>query len=222
MIPGSELAMLGGAWPYRTATNEAGMTAPLVGIVMGSASDWETMQHAVGRLKEFEVPCEARVISAHRSPALAHRYATEAAGRGLACVIAAALGLVALFVRFSSRSFDAVRDKTWPRECAAVLVLALLLSPMTWQQHLAWLVPGAFVVLTAAVRNQLKTRAWVLLGIYVVLVMVLNYEVLGKPRFQMFLSYHPFGIAMILLFGLIVGLGSKTSPIAIAKHTSSQ
>jgi alpha-1,2-mannosyltransferase len=139
-----------------------------------------------------------------------------------ACVIAAALGLVALFVRFSSRSFDAVRDKTWPRECAAVLVLALLLSPMTWQQHLAWLVPGAFVVLTAAVRNQLKTRAWVLLGIYVVLVMVLNYEVLGKPRFQMFLSYHPFGIAMILLFGLIVGLGSKTSPIALAKHTSSQ
>lgn len=139
-----------------------------------------------------------------------------------ACVIAAALGLVALFARFSSRSFDAVRDKTWPRECACVLVLALLLSPMTWQQHLAWLLPGAFVVLTAAVRNQLKTPAWVLLGIYIVLVMVLNYEVLGKPRFQTFLSYHPFGIAMILLFGLIVGVGSKTSPILLAKHTSGQ
>jgi len=84
--------MLRGARPYWTAENEAGMSAPLVGIVMGSASDWETMQHAVGRLKEFEVPCEARVISAHRSPDLAHRYATEAAGRGLVCIIAAAGG----------------------------------------------------------------------------------------------------------------------------------
>ena len=78
------------------------------------------------------------------------------------------------------------------------------------------------MVLTAAVRNQLKAPAWVLLGIYVVLVMVLNYEVLGKPRFQTFLSYHPFGIAMIVLFGLIVGVGSKTSPIVLGKHTFSQ
>ena len=68
------------------------MAAPLVGIVMGSASDWEVMQHAVRRLEEFEIPCEARVISAHRSPDLAHEYATQAAGRGLACLIAAAGG----------------------------------------------------------------------------------------------------------------------------------
>jgi hypothetical protein len=89
-------------------------------------------------------------------------------------------------------------------------VLALLLSPMTWQQHLAWLLPGAFVVMTAAVRNQLKTPEWVVLGIYIVLVMVLNYEVLGKPRFEAFLSYHPFGVAMILLFGLIVGTRERS------------
>jgi 5-(carboxyamino)imidazole ribonucleotide mutase len=66
--------------------------SPLVGVVMGSASDWEVMQHAVKRLESFAVPCEARVASAHRSPELAHRYATEAAGRGLACIIAAAGG----------------------------------------------------------------------------------------------------------------------------------
>jgi 5-(carboxyamino)imidazole ribonucleotide mutase len=66
--------------------------SPLVGVVMGSASDWEVMQHAVKRLDSFGVPCEARVASAHRSPGLAHRYATEAAGRGLACIIAAAGG----------------------------------------------------------------------------------------------------------------------------------
>lgn len=65
---------------------------PLVGVVMGSASDWEVMQCAVRRLEEFGVPFEARLISAHRSPDLAHRYAREAAGRGLACIIAAAGG----------------------------------------------------------------------------------------------------------------------------------
>ncbi|HTL04629.1 MAG TPA: 5-(carboxyamino)imidazole ribonucleotide mutase [Gemmatimonadales bacterium] len=68
------------------------MTAPLVGIVMGSASDWDVMQHAARRLDEFEVACEAKVISAHRSPDLAVRYAEEAAGRGLQCLIAGAGG----------------------------------------------------------------------------------------------------------------------------------
>lgn len=68
------------------------MPNPLVGIVMGSASDWDVMQHAVRRLEDFGVPCEARVISAHRSPGLAHDYAREAASRGLACLIAAAGG----------------------------------------------------------------------------------------------------------------------------------
>lgn len=66
--------------------------APLVGIVMGSASDWPVMLHAANRLTGFGVPCESRVISAHRSPALAHEYASTAEKRGLACIIAAAGG----------------------------------------------------------------------------------------------------------------------------------
>ena len=68
------------------------MTTPLVGIVMGSASDWPVMLHAANRLAAFGVPCESRVISAHRSPALAHDYATTAEQRGLVCIIAAAGG----------------------------------------------------------------------------------------------------------------------------------
>ena len=68
------------------------MTAPLVGIVMGSDSDWEVMQHASARLREFEVPHEHRVVSAHRTPDLLFRYAEEARGRGLRCIIAGAGG----------------------------------------------------------------------------------------------------------------------------------
>ena len=68
------------------------MANPLVGVVMGSASDWDVMQHAVRRLEDFGIPCEARVISAHRSPDLAAEYSAGAGARGLACIIAAAGG----------------------------------------------------------------------------------------------------------------------------------
>ncbi len=68
------------------------MSSPLVGIIMGSDSDWPVLQVAAKRLKEMEVPWEARVLSAHRTPDLAARYAEEAAGRGLRCIIAAAGG----------------------------------------------------------------------------------------------------------------------------------
>ncbi len=68
------------------------MAQPLVGIVMGSDSDWEVLQQAARRLAEFEVAHEARVVSAHRTPDLLFRYAEEAAGRGLRCIIAGAGG----------------------------------------------------------------------------------------------------------------------------------
>ncbi len=68
------------------------MAQPLVGIVMGSDSDWEVMQQAARRLAELGVPYEARVVSAHRTPDLLFRYAEEAAGRGLRCIIAGAGG----------------------------------------------------------------------------------------------------------------------------------
>lgn len=68
------------------------MTAPLVGVVMGSTSDWEVMRHAAARLTEFAVPHETRVVSAHRTPDLLFEYAESAAARGLACIIAGAGG----------------------------------------------------------------------------------------------------------------------------------
>jgi 5-(carboxyamino)imidazole ribonucleotide mutase len=65
---------------------------PLVGVVMGSRSDWDTMQHAVARLEQLGVPCEVRVVSAHRTPDLLFRYAEEAASRGLRVIVAGAGG----------------------------------------------------------------------------------------------------------------------------------
>jgi 5-(carboxyamino)imidazole ribonucleotide mutase len=67
-------------------------TTPLVGVVMGSRSDWETMQHAVETLEKLGVPHEVRVVSAHRTPDLLFRYAETAAERGLKAIIAGAGG----------------------------------------------------------------------------------------------------------------------------------
>jgi 5-(carboxyamino)imidazole ribonucleotide mutase len=67
-------------------------SAPLVGIVMGSNSDWSVMRAAASMLSEFGVPHEARVVSAHRTPDLLFEYASSAAERGLKLIIAGAGG----------------------------------------------------------------------------------------------------------------------------------
>lgn len=67
-------------------------TAPLVGVVMGSNSDWAVMQNAVDVLKDFGIAHEARVVSAHRMPDEMFAYAKSARERGLACIIAGAGG----------------------------------------------------------------------------------------------------------------------------------
>ena len=68
------------------------MTQALIGVVMGSSSDWDTMQHAVQILQQFDIPFEARVVSAHRMPDDMFAYAEGAAGRGLKAIIAGAGG----------------------------------------------------------------------------------------------------------------------------------
>ncbi len=68
------------------------MSAPRVGVVMGSSSDWEVIKHAALLLKQLGVPFEAKVVSAHRTPDLLYRYAEEAEARGLKAIIAGAGG----------------------------------------------------------------------------------------------------------------------------------
>jgi 5-(carboxyamino)imidazole ribonucleotide mutase len=68
------------------------MSAPQVGVVMGSSSDWEVMQHAALLLKQFGIPFEAQVVSAHRTPDRLYDYAATAEARGLKAIIAGAGG----------------------------------------------------------------------------------------------------------------------------------
>jgi 5-(carboxyamino)imidazole ribonucleotide mutase len=68
------------------------MASPLIGVVMGSQSDWETMERAALILQQFKVPYEAKIVSAHRTPGLLIDYASDAHSRGLKAIIAGAGG----------------------------------------------------------------------------------------------------------------------------------
>lgn len=72
--------------------NQAPAIAAPVGIVMGSRSDWDTLQHAESTLQQLQLPCEVRIVSAHRTPDLLFRYAEQAPGRGIQVIIAGAGG----------------------------------------------------------------------------------------------------------------------------------
>jgi 5-(carboxyamino)imidazole ribonucleotide mutase len=76
----------------RTRSAAGSAAHALVGIIMGSSSDWETMEHAVTTLKELGVPHETRVVSAHRTPDLLFEYAAGAEKRGIEVIIAGAGG----------------------------------------------------------------------------------------------------------------------------------
>ncbi len=67
-------------------------TPPVIGVIMGSVSDWPTMQEAVRTLRDAGIACETRVVSAHRTPHLLFEYASHAHERGLRCIIAGAGG----------------------------------------------------------------------------------------------------------------------------------
>jgi len=67
-------------------------SAPQVAVIMGSKSDWDTMKHASAMLEQFGIPHESKVVSAHRTPELMHKFAKDAAARGIQVIIAGAGG----------------------------------------------------------------------------------------------------------------------------------
>jgi alpha-1,2-mannosyltransferase len=90
-------------------------------------------------------------------------------------------------------------------------MLALFFSPITWDQHLVWLIPAAVVVVAAATKlsGSLSRAGYILLGIYIILTMVLNYEIVGSARWEALKSYHHLGIAMLVLYGLLLSTSRR-------------
>ncbi|HMI50971.1 MAG TPA: 5-(carboxyamino)imidazole ribonucleotide mutase [Candidatus Saccharimonadales bacterium] len=126
--------------------------APLVGIIMGSTSDWETMEHAAKALAELEVPFETRVVSAHRTPDLLFEYAESAEKRGLEVLIAGAGGAAHLPGMTSSKTVLPVLGV--PVESKALKGLDSLLSIAQ--------MPGGIPVGTLAIGKAGATNAGLL------------------------------------------------------------
>jgi hypothetical protein len=116
------------------------------------------------------------------------------------------IGLLGLFAWSSRQAFQGPGDPAWARDFAGTLMLALFFSPITWDQHLVWMIPAALVVVAAAarVRGSLTAAGYVMLALYIVLTMVLNYEVVGRANWEALKSFHHLGIAMLMLFGLLL------------------
>jgi 5-(carboxyamino)imidazole ribonucleotide mutase len=102
------------------------MTTPLVGLIMGSKSDWETLQHAAQTLEKLGIPHEVRVVSAHRTPDLLFEYAASARGRGIEVIIAGAGGAAHLPGMCASKTTLPVLGV--PVESRALLGIDSLLS----------------------------------------------------------------------------------------------
>lgn len=122
---------------------------PLVGIVMGSASDWDTMRHICETLDQFEVPYEKRVLSAHRTPKQAGEWAETARARGLQVIIAGAGGAAHLAGVMAAATTLPVLGV--PMESASLKGMDSLLSTVQ--------MPGGIPVATFAIGKPGATNA---------------------------------------------------------------
>jgi hypothetical protein len=133
-------------------------------------------------------------------------------------VIAVVFGLLAAFCWRTRHPYAGRHDPDWVRDCSGVLVLALLLCPVTWVQHLVWLVPALYLIVGKAIGGaRLRAAAAGALSLYVLLVIVLNYEILGKQNFAHVMSYHPFTIAMLSVFLLLMLPDATTRQAAYSR-----
>ena len=126
-------------------------------------------------------------------------------------VISAITALLIGFCRYTRRPYGGPGDPEWARECSGLLILMLFLSPVTWIQHLPWIVPALYwIVAKACSHDGLSPLSKVAMGLYVMIAVVLNYEVLGKQNFLVFLNFKPFTIGMLLIFAVLLLQSQKT------------
>lgn len=130
-------------------------------------------------------------------------------------VAGAVLSLLGIFGKYTRRPYGGPGDSQWPEECSMVLILMLLLSPLTWIQHLPWLVPALYwIAAKACSHGGLNPLSKAALGLYVVITIVLNYELLGKHNFTVFLSFKPFTLAMVLILAIVMGQRKDSDRLA--------
>lgn len=125
----------------------------------------------------------------------------EAARRAAAGIVGALVLACAWLMR---RPYRGVDDPAWLLECGAVLILTLLLSPVTWLQHLVFVVPALYLIAAEGCGRTLGTPASAAMWAYAVPALLLNREVLGKDLSLLILSYHVHTLALLLVLAVVL------------------
>ena len=117
--------------------------------------------------------------------------------------IVATTGIVALFCWSTRHRYRSPEDSAWPSESSALLVLMVLVSPITWEQHLVLMVPALYLITAEAVGAPgLGGGTLALMILFVLLSLVLTRDLLGKERYAVLLGYHIQTASMLIVFSL--------------------
>jgi GT2 family glycosyltransferase len=165
----------------------------------GSAAEAAGTEHAPQNqsLRAAIVEWAASLRTQEQAPA------SRAIGEYMAT--AAAIGLLMLFGWWSRRPYQNDRDPAWMLESFTVLVVILLLSPVTWTQHMVFLIPGIYLI--AANRYRSERAAWMVtaaMAVYAVLSLVLTREVVGRARYLVLLEWHTQTICMLIVLAVLI------------------
>jgi hypothetical protein len=119
--------------------------------------------------------------------------------------IVAAIGVTALFCWVARQPYATLDDPGWLFECAALLVLVALLSPITWEQHLVLTLPALYLITAEEVgTSDLRGAILALMLLFVLLSVVLTRDLLGKQNYDVLLGYHIQTLCMLIVFGVVL------------------
>jgi hypothetical protein len=142
--------------------------------------------------QSFHAACLYLLEKSSVSPRLAN---------GLAIV--ATIGLVILFCWVTRCRYISLNDRTWPAESASLLVLLVLLSPVTWEQHLVLMIPTLYLITAEEVATaEIKGGVLVLLILFVLLSLVITRDLIGKVNYMILLEYHVQTLCMLIVFSI--------------------
>ena len=117
--------------------------------------------------------------------------------------IVATTGIVVLFCWITRHRYTSLEDSAWPSEASALLVLMVLLSPITWEQHLVLMVPALCLITAEGVGPPgLGVGIWALMISFVLLSLVFTRDLLGKERYAVLLAYHVQTMSMLIVFSI--------------------
>jgi alpha-1,2-mannosyltransferase len=142
--------------------------------------------------QSFHAACLYLLEKSSVSPRLANGFA-----------IVATIGLVILFCWVTRCRYISLNDRTWPAESASLLVLLVLLSPVTWEQHLVLMIPTLYLITAEEVATaEIKGGVLVLLILFVLLSLVITRDLIGKVNYMILLEYHVQTLCMLIVFSI--------------------